>query len=327
MNLKEFKRKRATVETIGGTDTAMLFSNTKSKTEAFYRKIGLMEPIKQTPLMAIGNFMESRIADLWCYYDENPDAFVSNIIDQHKVRWCLEVQSLSVNPQYPFMHASIDRLITKSYDAFGDEISDGVLEIKFGLPENYISQEISQEGILDAYTWQVLHYLAVTGKTYAEIFRLSLNCKATIHYITLTEEIKNLIIERAYDYYISIKKAKEILKNSFGDVNLLEISPEDKAKAIRLVRHLEPEEEMFSQAVENAASFINDATIETLNDDQIKLIQSFIGLHQQSSQLNKAKAKLKRMMNDLNAQRIVTPQCTIRFKNGRMTVKYAKNEK
>ena len=76
-----------------------------------------------------------------------------------------EEYSIIRHPKYPFLFASLDGTLV---DKETGEI--GVLEIKTSSMKNSSAQEKWKENIPDHYFCQVLHYLNVTGYSFAKVF-------------------------------------------------------------------------------------------------------------------------------------------------------------
>jgi len=141
---------------IGGSDiSAMLGLNPyKSAVEVFYEKIGVLKPLKDNQHLFWGRQMEDMIANIWQYIDGTEDGYIENFNEGKIIRRCRKINGYAVNPDYPWLFYSIDRLMNKGSVnlATGEvEEKESVLEIKTansfalnkwedGIPPEYIAQ-------------------------------------------------------------------------------------------------------------------------------------------------------------------------------------------
>lgn len=130
---------------IGSSDAAAAIglSPYKSPLELWLEKSGRKAPddLSQSEAVFWGTTLEPILAKVYAERTGNKARRVNAVL-QH--------------PQHPFMLANLDRAIG----------SDGVLEIKTA---GHHSAVFWEDGIPEAYQWQVLHQLAVTGKTWADV--------------------------------------------------------------------------------------------------------------------------------------------------------------
>ena len=142
---------------LGGSDiaTVMGLNKYKSSHELFYEKVEGATETPENISMFMGKYMENSIAELWSYWDGDLESMMKNFRENIQVRKCRKVNAYLVNPDYPHLFASVDRVITK-----GDAGKEGILEIKT------ISGWVSDQwlgGIPPQYLVQLQQYLLITG--------------------------------------------------------------------------------------------------------------------------------------------------------------------
>ena len=80
----------------------------------YHEKIGSMEPMKDdTEFMFWGRELEDKIAEVWQYWDGTDFGYLDNMAEGKIIRRCRKVNGYVVNPDYPWLFGSLDRLINK----------------------------------------------------------------------------------------------------------------------------------------------------------------------------------------------------------------------
>ena len=160
---------------IGGSDAAAVLGKSPWKTNQrlWEEKTGRVEPedIGNKPYVQYGHDAEPHIRALYAL--DHPDEEVGYIED-----------NLFLSASRPWAHASLDGWIK---DADG---RIGVLEIKTTTVLSSMSSEHWRERIPDTYYCQVLHYLMVTGWSFAEL-------RAHLKYSDGYTAVRTYHIERA----------------------------------------------------------------------------------------------------------------------------------
>jgi len=158
---------------IGGSEVSTVLGLNKYDTVArtYHIKTGNIEaPVIDNPKMFFGRYMEDKIAELWQYYDGTDDGWIENFKNDRIVRQCRNVNGIIVNPSYPWLFASLDRvqnikgganLLTAQPLA-----TEAVLEIK---TLSYWSAQMWADGIPISYLIQVHVYMMIIESDYAEI--------------------------------------------------------------------------------------------------------------------------------------------------------------
>lgn len=140
-------------------------------TRTFYEKIGMIEPRQiDNAKMFFGRYMEDNIAELWKYYDGSPDGWIENYKNKKIIRDCRAVNGFVVNPKYPWLFGSFDRVqnIKGGINLITGEklTTEAVLEIK---TLSYWSSQMWSDGIPISYLIQIHVYMIILETNYAEI--------------------------------------------------------------------------------------------------------------------------------------------------------------
>lgn len=158
---------------IGGSEMSTVLGLNKydTVTRTFYEKIGAIEPRKiDNAKMFFGRYMEDKIAELWSYYDGTNEGWIENFKNDKVIRQCRAVNGIVVNPSYPWLFASLDRVmnIKGGINLLTGEAlkTEAVLEIK---TLSYWSSQMWADGIPISYLIQVHVYMIILETEYAEI--------------------------------------------------------------------------------------------------------------------------------------------------------------
>ena len=198
---------------IGGSEVARLFPETcdtsyGNSTEMYYHKIGYL-PIKQTDNEAMfrGRRDEASIGEEWMFWDGLTDEFgtpnyINNFKNNTIIRKCRNLNGYVVNSIYPWLFASVDRLINKG----GYKLTDGSMLKKEGILEiknlsGYVSQKYTA-GIPNDFLYQVQDYLLVLELDYAE-FAVRIDGRhMDVFPIEANKIIQEQILERSYHFWM-----------------------------------------------------------------------------------------------------------------------------
>jgi putative phage-type endonuclease len=137
----------------------------------FHNKVGdVITEIPDNPKMFFGRYFEDSIADLWRYYDGSEQGFIENYKNNRIIRDCRKVNGFVVNPKYPWLFASIDRLMNVKGGRnliTGDPLTtEAILECK---QLSYNASRQWEDGIPPSYIGQVHTYMIVMETDYAEL--------------------------------------------------------------------------------------------------------------------------------------------------------------
>lgn len=151
MNKEEWLEERK--KGIGGSDAAVIVGKNPYKTtiDLWEEKLGIKEAedISDKPYVQYGTNAEEYLRELFK-------------LDFPKYQVAHEEYSIIRHPEYPFLFASLDgQLVNKETGELG------ILEIKTSEILKSMQKEKWKDGIPDNYYCQVLHYLYVTGYSFA----------------------------------------------------------------------------------------------------------------------------------------------------------------
>ena len=184
---------------IGGSEIGTILGLNKYDTivRVFHEKVGDIDFRRDdNSFMFWGRELEDKIADIWRYYDGTADGYIENFKNGKIVRECQRVNGYVVNPKYPWLFASLDRVmnIKGGYNLITQEPlkTEGVLECK-GL--SYWASQIWQDGIPVYYLAQIHQYMAILETDYAEIAILQDGNKFLVEKIQRDDVLCERIIE------------------------------------------------------------------------------------------------------------------------------------
>ena len=108
--------------------TLMGVNSWKSPAELYYQKIGLIpQKTEQNIPMFMGTILEKTVAEIFEYWDGSDESMLRNYESQTKVRNLYEPIGYVVNPEYPHLFFSPDRLQIKSKNL---RIRDGRINLE-----------------------------------------------------------------------------------------------------------------------------------------------------------------------------------------------------
>ena len=184
---------------IGGSEIGTILGLNKYDTvvRVFHEKVGTVEPRRDdNEYMFWGRELEDKIADIWRYYDGTSDGYIENSKNDKIVRECQRVNGYVRNPKYPWLFASLDRVmnIKGGINLITQQplTSEGVLECK-GL--SYWASQIWTDGVPIYYLAQIHQYMAILETDYAEIAILQDGNKFRVEKIQRDDALCDRIIE------------------------------------------------------------------------------------------------------------------------------------
>lgn len=137
---------------LGGSDASVCVGMNpyKDNVQLWEEKMGLVIPtdISNKDYVRYGTEAEKYLRALFA-------------IDFPEYQVCYDENNMFLNPEYPWMHASLDGELTDQ------EGRKGILEIKTTKIVQDMQKEKWRDRIPDNYYIQILHYLAVTGWDFA----------------------------------------------------------------------------------------------------------------------------------------------------------------
>jgi putative phage-type endonuclease len=229
---------------IGGSEIATVLGLNRydTVTRTFYEKIGAI-PSRQidNAKMFFGRYMEDKIAELWQYYDGTPEGWIENFKNNKIVRQCRAINGIVVNPKYPWLFASLDRVINikGGVNLLTTEPlkTEGVLEIK---TLSYWSANMWADGIPISYLIQVHAYMIIIESDYAEIAILKDGNEFSVEKIQRDDNLCEKIIEITKAFWENrVLPAKEAFTRKQEAEKTGNMAEVEKYDAI--IQNLEPE--------------------------------------------------------------------------------------
>jgi putative phage-type endonuclease len=235
---------------IGGSECGTVLGINKYDTSIrlYHEKIGTIEPRKDdNERMFFGRINEDTIAKVWQYYDGTKDGYIENYKNDKIIRKCRNVNGYIVNPKYPWLFISVDRLINidGGFNLITGEplTTEGVLECK---AMGYWSSKMWENGMPDSYLAQIHQYMAVMETDYAEIAMLVDGGDFRVEKVQrddlLTERILSITKRFWYDRVLPAREAlkKRDLADAEGNI-------EESEKNDTVIQYCEPDPD-YSEA-------------------------------------------------------------------------------
>lgn len=229
---------------IGGSEVGTVLGINKYDTNVrlFYEKIGSLEQRREdSERMFWGRKLEDDVANVWQYYDGTRDGYVENYNNGTLVRKCRSVNGYVVNPDYPWLFASVDRLINieGGFNLITGEPLDkeGILECK---NMSYWVNKMWDDGIPIFYLAQIHQYMAILDADYTEIAMLVDGGTLVVEKIQRDQLLidRILSITKAW-WYQRVLPARKALENQRQADIYGNMKESEKYQAE--IQHLEPD--------------------------------------------------------------------------------------
>ena len=200
---------------IGGSEVGNLLLPNPDYDSAiwiFHEKVGTIDTRKNdNESMFWGRELEDQIADKWRYWDGTQEGYIQNYKDKKIIRECRSVNGYVVNPKYPWLFASLDRVmnITGGRNLLtGDPLTtEAVLECK--AMNQWVAQKW-EDGMPIYYLMQIHQYMAIIESDYAEICILENGNRLRVEKIQRDDGLCEKIIEITKGFwYNRVLPAKE----------------------------------------------------------------------------------------------------------------------
>jgi putative phage-type endonuclease len=178
----------------------------------FHEKIGTIPARKDdNEFMFWGRTHEDVIAKMWTFWDGSQDGYIENYKNNKVIRECRNVNGYVVNPKYPWLFASLDRVMNvkggRNLISGQPLTTEGVLECKA------MSQWVAQkweDGMPPQYLLQIHQYMIIIEADYAEIAILQDGNKFRVEKLERDEALCEKIIDMTHNFwYNRILPAKE----------------------------------------------------------------------------------------------------------------------
>lgn len=209
---------------IGGSEMGTVLGINKYDTAVrlFHEKIGSIEPRREdNERMFWGRTNEENIARVWQYYDGTQDGYVENCVNNKIVRKCRSVNGYIVNPKYPWLFGSLDRVINieGGFNMItGEPLEmEGILECK---NMSYWVSQMWEDGIPIYHLAQIHTYMAIMEADYAEVVMLVDGGRLQVEKIMRDEALieRILTISKAFWYNRVLPGQKAIDQRNLAEV-------------------------------------------------------------------------------------------------------------
>lgn len=193
---------------IGGSEVGTILGINKydSAVRLYHEKVGTyLPPVEDNRLMFWGREHEDKIAQIWQHWDGTPDGYIENKKAGRIIRKCRSVNGYVVNPDYPWLFASLDRVINREGGInmiTGEPLqSEAVLECK---TLSFWAANVWKDGIPPYYLAQVHQYMLILDVDYAEIAILKDGNTFDVEYIERNEEFMQRLILRSKQFWYEV---------------------------------------------------------------------------------------------------------------------------
>lgn len=209
------------VNGIGGSEIASILNRHpyKSAMRVYAEKIGYAEEfLEDNEAMYHGRNLEQYVVDnIWRFHDGTKSGYIKHGNDGNIIRGCREIKAYAINPKYPYLFASVDRLINSGQPTYYSLCKDAGI----GSEEDYTGKPmvIKKDGVLEVksiagqyakiweneipiyYGIQCMDYMIVYELDYCELISFIDGRRANLYVIELTDSARERIIEEASDFW------------------------------------------------------------------------------------------------------------------------------
>lgn len=197
---------------IGGSEVSSVLGLNKWKPALilFHEKVGL-KSLYDDPneKMFHGRNMEDYIADLWRYWDGTKEGMISNYEEGRIVRECRRVNGYAVNSDYPWLFASVDRLINQGQiSLYSGEIIEGNQILECKQLSEYASR-MWKDKIPPGYVAQVMQYMMIYEVKHAELAVLKDGNDYDVYPLVESPYLMEQIITKTKDFWDKVLIGRE----------------------------------------------------------------------------------------------------------------------
>lgn len=188
-----------------------------SKFRIFYEKIGWAKPRDEDNEYAFhGRHLESYVANCWQYWDGID--YINNYEKERMIRRCRRVNGILINPDFPFLFSSLDRVINRGMpmvdenSKFTGELleEEGILEVK---QIGHFAAYQWESGIPRYYVIQVNQQMITMENDYAEMVLFENGRKLKVVRILRDPDIVNDILTRGSAFWDTVIKGRRYFQN------------------------------------------------------------------------------------------------------------------
>lgn len=192
---------------VGGSEVGVVLglSPYKSSVELFYEKLFPIKDTAENEAMHWGNALEELIADRWQYWDGDAAGMIKNFAEGKVHRKCSRMNCYIVNPDYPWLFSSLDRVIHKH-----NNDTRGILEIK--TISGFVTRQWEHE-IPPSHVVQLQDYLLVTELPYGELALLKDGRYMSVVPFVRNETICNKIVTKTKEFWDRVLAGRQILES------------------------------------------------------------------------------------------------------------------
>jgi putative phage-type endonuclease len=184
----------------------------KSSIELYYEKIGVKEVFDNDNVaMFWGRELEEQIAQKWQYWDGSPEGMIENFKNENIIRKCRRLNAYVQHKDFPWLFASLDRVINKQNIIVADEakanaLEEGSLECK---TISGFSANMWEHGIPPMYVAQLQTQLIASETQYGEIAILKDGRYFEVYPFDRHEVFCERIITESRGFFDRVKKGIE----------------------------------------------------------------------------------------------------------------------
>lgn len=285
---------------IGGSEIGTILGLNKYDTvvRTFHEKVGTVAMRHDdNQAMFWGRELEDKIAEIWKYYDGTKDGYIENRKNNRIVRECRSINGYIVNPRYPWLFGSLDRVmnIKGGINMITSQAltTEAVLECK-GL--SYWASQMWQDGIPIYYLAQIHLYMIILETDYAEIAILQDGNQFRVETYQRDEELCESIINISRAFWenrvLPAKAAyeKKQLAEISGNIHEVE-------KYEALIQKYEPDPDMsesYKDFMEER--FLKERDVIDGNMDHYVLCKRYTLLNKLTARLAKEKVGIRNIL-------------------------------
>jgi predicted phage-related endonuclease len=245
-----------------------------SSLELFYKKLNDAAEFPENEAMHWGKALEELIANRWEYWEGTAESMIKNYLEENVVRRCRKINAYIINPEYPFLFASLDRVINQH-----ENKKEGALEIK---TISGFATKQWEHGIPPSYVAQLQQQLICSDLEYGEIAMLKDGRYMDVIPFERSAVICEKILLHTSAFWQKVLKAREIMLNE-NAASVEEVRSENGRKEIHT---LEPEpdgSESYGQFLSNR--YVPEPIIITGDDGHLRLAKQYVSLGERGTQI------------------------------------------
>jgi putative phage-type endonuclease len=285
---------------IGGSEMACVLGLDPYNTivRLFHEKIGSVpHRTFDNSKMFMGRYLEDKIADLWTFWDGTEENWIENFKNNKVVRQCRRVNGFVVNPSYPWMFGSFDRVqnISGGINLITGEPlkTEAVLEVK---TISYWAAQKWADAMPLSFLIQVHVYMIILETDYAEIAILQDGNMFRVEKIPRDNELCDRIINISKMFWENrILPAKEAFaKRQQAEINM---NMTELEKYDALIQKYEPEpdkSEAYKEFMEER--FLREREVVEGTVEQYNLCKKDTLLRRLGSRLDEERTGIKNLL-------------------------------